>query len=116
MLALLMLFARLAGAAPMPAASEADTVARAALHTICHTGPADDAGHHGPSHDGSHNGCLLCPACHLAAVAVLPASASALARPATVTVLRRVVVPPPATGPPHAGRLAARPTGPPASV
>ena len=115
-LAVLVLFARLAGAASMPAASEADAVARAALHTICHTGPADDAGRHGPSHDGSHDRCLLCPSCHLATTAALPASTPALARPATVAVLRRAVLPPPATGPPHAVRLAARPTGPPAAI
>ena len=108
-LALLLLFAR-AVAIPMPMAGPADPVALAALHTICHVpdgSPAPEPGHH-PAHDG----CLLCPACHLAAAALLPA-APAFAWQLAIRAAAHPGTLPQATGPPHAIRLAARPTGPP---
>lgn len=117
MLALLVLFARLVAASPMPAANEADAVARAALHTICHAAPdGDRAPDHHPAPDGSHDGCLLCPACHLLAHAAVPVPGGlALLAPQAVPVGAAAPLPP-ATGPPGRFRPVPHPTGPPASA
>ena len=115
-LAVLVLFARLVAAAPMPAADGADAVARAALQTICHHGPDGGAGDHGPVPAGPHEGCVLCPACHLLAHAAVPVPGGLVVPPRRLLV-GAVAALPPATGPPPGRfRPVPAPTGPPFSV
>ncbi len=111
LLVMLVLVARLLG--PVLPGVALDRLASGPELVICHAAstdaPAPSPAKHGHDHD-----CQLCPACHLAALA-------AIIPPATTVIIRVALAgagpaapPPPATGPPHAGRLAARPTGPPA--
>ena len=82
---------------------------------ICHAdagpdapGPADQ-----PALPSAHD-CLLCPMCQLAAPALLPAAAGAVARP--LAGQAGAAMPPPSIGPPQPARYSARPRGPPASI
>ena len=119
LLALLLLVLRLAvptHAMPAVAAGEDAALARVLADVpICHA----DAGPSAPEPAGmpalpSAHDCALCPACQLAAPALLPAaswvSAPLRAGPA------QAALPPPATGPPSPERRAAPPRGPPASA
>lgn len=72
---------------------------------ICHTGGAEPA--------GQAPACLLCPACHVTGQATLPVTARVIVAYPPAVAIGHAALPPPATGPPHPARLAARPTGPP---
>lgn len=110
-LALLVLFARLVAAGPMPVGPDFDALA---LRTICHAGPPGEPG--APHAPGGHDACLLCPACHLLSHAAVPLPAGPLLRP-PVRIARAVAVPmPPSTGPPGRFRPVPAPTGPPVQV
>ena len=117
MLAVLVLLARLLGTGLPIASALAAPVDFAGLDgaAICHGGgtpevPADQHPSKPPGHD---HACLLCPACVMAAPAMLPPSGD---MPPRVHVQRpgHTALPPPATGPPHVDRAATPPTGPPA--
>lgn len=112
LLAVLVLVGRLLG---LPGAAQAQS--QDALFgglVICHAGdgPApflpDPAAPAGPAHD-----CQFCPACHLTGAHALSVSSPALAWDLRTVMPGRAAPTPPATGPPHPARLAARPTGPP---
>ena len=83
---------------------------------ICHAGGTSDASEgQAPARPGDHAAaCLLCPACHVAGQAALPVADRVIVPYAPVAVIAHAAAAPPATGPPHPARLAARPTGPPA--
>ena len=96
-------------------APQADALAFSA-QSICHAAGAQGAGPGTgtPDHPpGQTHDCALCPACHLAAAPMLAASDGAkLPLPMAVPAGQPALLPP-ATGPPHLMRYAARPRGPP---
>lgn len=115
LVAALVLLARLiapATATVVPA-NAADPFALAALQTLCHAAAPNDPTDHAPGPVPAQHDCFLCPACHLASHAALPAPAGpVLAAPALMPAGLAVLLPP-ATGPPSRARAVAQPTGPP---
>jgi hypothetical protein len=107
LLAMLVLVARLLG----PGIA-LDRLAGGPALVICHA-VSDDAPSPGPAKHSHEHDCQLCPACHLAALAAIIPPHTAIAVCVALAAAAPAAPPPPATGPPHAGRLAARPTGPP---
>ena len=110
--AVLILAARLLGTAPDADATPAGVPGLDGL-ALCGSSSAP-AGQHAPPLPKHHHDCLLCPACCLAGLAVLPVADHAVPSPALAAILGHAALPPPATGPPHAARIATPPTGPPA--
>jgi len=114
LLALLLLMLRLAVPAyPMSAGTVGKDVAPALGGVpICHADARPEpAGK--PALPSVHD-CSLCPACQLAAPALLPA-ASWVPAPLQAGPVQ-TALPPPSTGPPQPERYAALPRGPPASA
>ena len=115
LLAVLVLAARLLGPAAT-VAKAADPILAAGFLVICHAGDGPATPQPDPAKPASHeHDCLLCPACHAVGQAALLAEPVIFAWTPTAAVADNPALPPPSTGPPHSVRLAARPTGPPAS-
>jgi hypothetical protein len=110
LLAVLVLLARLLGPA-LPGVA-IDKLAGGPALVICHA-VGDDAPAPSPAKHTHEHDCQLCPACHLAALAAIIPPATTVSVPVAIAVAGQAAPLPPTTGPPHAGRLAARPTGPP---
>lgn len=95
-------------------AAQAEVAALFGGQFICHADGAQDArpGTSTPDHPpGQKHDCALCPACHLAAAPMLAAPDGA-SLPVPMVVHVGLPSPlPPATGPPHPVRYAARPRG-----
>lgn len=97
-------------------ATQAEVAALFGGQFICHADGAQDAGPGTSTPDhlpGQKHDCALCPACHIAAAPMLVAPDSASLPVPMVVHIRLPSLPPPATGPPHPVRYAARPRGPP---
>jgi hypothetical protein len=110
--ALLLLSQAVAQAATGPVAnSSADAVERLALQTLCHGAPSDDRT---PAPVPVHHDCLFCPACHLAAHAVVLGAGSPAVLPPVLAFIGLAAPPPTSTGPPPRYRVSAPSTGPPA--
>ncbi len=121
MLAVFLLVVRLgASLLPMPMdgltpATPASALLGADPSAICHAAPAGHApaGHPG-NHDHDHDhDCGLCPICHFLSASALPAGGQAVPAPVVANRVPQPDARPPATGPPHAPRAAARPRAPP---
>jgi hypothetical protein len=82
---------------------------------ICHAGVAPDTGQKPtPLHGRDHgHACALCPACQVVEAAALIAPDDGALPLPSVTYLRRTMLSPPTTGPPHKLRYAPKPRGPP---
>lgn len=108
LLALMALVAQLAFGAVVPRPEIVGAWNGAAA--ICHAADTSDEAPPVPHHPSD---CLVCPLCiSLAAPAFAPPTGSVLPAPRVVVIARAAILPP-ATAPPVAVRLAARPRGPP---
>jgi len=119
LLAVLLVLARLlAPAMAMPSAgSDVAAFDHLVRQAICHV-TSDEAG--APAKEvpakempTGHGECPACPACHIAAAAVLPVPAGPHLPVPTLLAIGLSAPLPPATGPPLCTRAAAQPTGPP---